>query len=330
MKARRGRTSSELDRIAKLAARFGVGGAKTSIVRGIGDDAAVLDPSLRDAGGAAERLVWTIDTQVEGVHFRAELASWNDVGWRSFVAAASDLAAMGASPWCALSALILPRSLDDDALDALTAGQAEAARAIDAPIVGGNLSRGGEASVTTTLLGSCARPLERTAKRGDGIWVSGALGLAAAGLAALERKLDSSDEAVSRAVLAWRRPHARIDAGLVLATTDAVSGAIDVSDGLAQDLGHMTRASRLRAVLEEGPLLAHVAPPLSALARRLGVSPLDLAFHGGEDYALVAASARAIDGFVRVGRFEEGEGLALEDAHGGVRAIEARGFDHFA
>jgi thiamine-monophosphate kinase len=332
--------SSELERIARLAKVFG-GGGDASIVRAIGDDAAVLDPSAR--GGAARgQVVWTIDAQVEGVHFRADLASWREVGWRSFMAAASDLAAMGASPWCALSALVLPRSFDDGAFDALTAGQAEAARAVGAPIVGGNLSRGGEASITTTLLGTSARPLERTAARGDGIWVSGALGLAAAGLAALERKLDPSDPDVARAVLAWRAPRARIDAGLALAAGEGVHGAIDVSDGLARDLGHVARASGLRAVLEEASLSAHVEPQLSAIARTLGVPALDFALYGGEDYALVAASTRPIEGFVRIGRFEDGEGdgaseraaarstlVVLEDAQGTARSLDARGFDHF-
>jgi thiamine-monophosphate kinase len=320
--------SSELERIARLARVFGEQKGDPSIVRAIGDDAAVLDPALRAAGGA-EKIVWTIDAQVEGVHFRADLASWRDVGWRSFMAAASDLAAMGASPWCALSALVLPRSIDDGALDALSAGQAEAARVVGAPVIGGNLSRGGETSITTTLLGTCVRPLARIAERGDGIWIAGALGLAAAGLAALERKLDPSDDDVARAVLAWRTPCARIEDGLALAANEAVRGAIDVSDGLARDLAHIATASGLCALLDEAALRAHVEPPLSTLARTLGVSALDLALHGGEDYALIAAGAGEVDGFVRIGRFEEGEGVALEDASGARRPVDPRGFDHF-
>ena len=70
---------------------------------GIGDDAAVLE-----VAAAGTRLVWTVDEQVEGTHFRRELLAWRDVGWRSFMAAASDVAAMGAAPWCALAALVLP------------------------------------------------------------------------------------------------------------------------------------------------------------------------------------------------------------------------------
>jgi thiamine-monophosphate kinase len=319
-----GKRAGEFERIARLAALF-ASAPDPSIARGIGDDAAVLVPR------AGERLVWTVDAQVEGVHFRPDLASWNDVGWRSFMAAASDVAAMGASPWCALSALVLDDRIDEEALDALARGQAAAAREVGAPLVGGNLARGGETSITTTLLGICVRPLERIARAGDGVWVAGALGLAAAGLLALEQKLDEADPDVARAVLAWRRPRARIGDGRRMAA--AARGAVDVSDGLAQDVGHVARASGLRCVLEEGPLSAYLAPSLLALAPRLGVSALDLALHGGEDYALVAASDRPIEGFARIGRFEEAENeraVALEGAEGSVRAVEARGFDHFA
>jgi thiamine-monophosphate kinase len=314
--------SSELDRIARLAALFG--GAQTEGVElGIGDDCAILA-----MGG--ERLVWTIDAQVEGVHFRTDLVSWEDEGWRSFMAAASDLAAMGARPWCALSSIAAPRSLDDEAFDALSRGQAAAACAVGAPIVGGNLSRADAASITTTLLGRAAEPLPRAAKSGDGVWIAGPVGLAAAGLAALERRL-GTDASVEAAVEAWRRPVARIHEGLAI--VGKATGAIDVSDGLARDLGHVARASGLRAVIERDGLDAHLAasPALGAVARSLGVRPFDLALHGGEDYALVAASRvdLASAGFTRIGRFEPGEGLAFEDADG-LRAIDPRGFDHFA
>jgi thiamine-monophosphate kinase len=320
-----------MERIARLAEHFRAP-AEPSILRAIGDDAAVLDLRARVPAGE-DRLVWTTDAQVEGVHFRTDLASWNDVGWRSFMAAASDVAAMGASPWCALSSLVLPKSLGDDALDALTRGQAEAARAIGARVVGGNLARAGgeETSITTTLLGTCARPLERFAHEGDGIWVSGALGLAAAGLAALERKLDPSDPEVGRAIAAWRRPRARIAEGIAMAKY--ARGAIDVSDGLAQDLGHVARASGLRAVIEEHAFRVHVEPGLAPIAGRVTASPLDLALYGGEDYALVAASPHAIEGFVRIGRFtareSEADVVMLETEHGKTRALSERGFDHF-
>src|SRR5580704_10060153 len=107
----------ERERIAMLARVLGA--RAPGVVRGIGDDAAVLE-----ASPSAGQLVWTIDEQVEGVHFRRELLSWRDLGWRSFMAAASDVAAMGAVPWCALAALILSGAVDDAAFDAIAHGQA--------------------------------------------------------------------------------------------------------------------------------------------------------------------------------------------------------------
>lgn len=101
---------NEAGRIALLARIFSTGGDR--IEMGIGDDAAVLGLGAGDPC----RLVWTIDEQVEGSHFRRAFASWHAIGWRSFMAAASDLAAMGAMPWCALSALVVPDDVDDDAL----------------------------------------------------------------------------------------------------------------------------------------------------------------------------------------------------------------------
>ena len=321
--------SSETERIERLAAVFAASGLDVSgVVRGIGDDAAVLEPP-----SSHSRVVWTIDAQVSGVHFQSHLASWQDVGWRSFMAAASDLAAMGAKPWCALSSLVLDPTIDDSALIELARGQADAAREVGAPVVGGNLSRGGETSITTTLLGVCERPIERAAHEGDGLWIAGDVGFAAAGLAVLlsaERDRHLSDPGVARAVLAWRRPHARIADGLAMARV--AHGAIDVSDGLARDVSHLATAGSLRAVFEEAALASHVGPELVSIATRLGRAPLDLALHGGEDYALVLASVEPVAGFTRIGHFERGTPgeTALRDRTGVTRAIAPGGWDHFA
>src|ERR1700716_3382483 len=110
----------EKGRIAMLARTltFSATPGDGGIEIGIGDDAAVLS-----ASHALSRIVWTIDEQVENVHFRRDMLSYEDIGWRSFMAAASDLAAMGAIPWCALAALVLPDDVDDEALDGIARGQ---------------------------------------------------------------------------------------------------------------------------------------------------------------------------------------------------------------
>jgi thiamine-monophosphate kinase len=173
--------SSELARISLVAAIFRPRDAGRVQI-GIGDDAAVIAPGSRP-------LVWTIDAQVEGTHFRRDWLGWEDVGWRSFMAAASDLAAMGAAPVAALSALVLAPDVDDAALAAIATGQAAAASALGTTIAGGNLAHGAPTSITTTLLGEAVRPILRSGARpGDRVLLGGAIGLAAAGLAALETR----------------------------------------------------------------------------------------------------------------------------------------------
>ena len=160
---------------------------------------------------------------------------------------------------------------------------------IDAPVVGGNLSRGPSLSIATTLLGKCERAVERSgARAGDGVWMAGRVGLAAAGMKALERGL--ADGAwVAAAVEAWRRPRALVTEGARMA--GVAHAAIDVSDGLARDAGHMAEASGVALVLDEALLLAD--EELAAAARALDQRAIDLALYGGEDYALVAASRYA-------------------------------------
>jgi thiamine-monophosphate kinase len=310
--------SSEQAKIARFTALFGGDGAN-GVVLGIGDDAAILEPPT------GRSLVWTVDAQVEGVHFRRAWMDLADLGWRSFVAAASDLAAMGATPWCALSSLVLPSDLDDDALDLLAKGQAEAARAVGCPIVGGNLSRGGELSLTTTLLGMALTPITRAGARpGDGVWVAGELGLAAAGLSAVSEGITGVD--VDLALSAFRRPRVRIASGLLLGAT--AHAAIDVSDGLVTDARRLALASGVGVFLDEAALLAHAGESGRRAAACLGRSVLELVLRGGEDYALLAASDANIAGFVRIGDVRVGEGVWL-CGEGAPRALDEGGFDHF-
>jgi thiamine-monophosphate kinase len=313
--------SSELERIALLQRALAAEGDGRVLV-GIGDDAAVL-------AAPAAPLVWTVDAAVEGVHFRRELLSLGDLGYRATMAAASDLAAMGAAPLGILAALVLPPWVRDEDLEALAAGQREAAGALGTAVIGGNLARGTELSVTTTALGTAARPITRAGARpGDALWMAGPVGLAAAGLAALERGLTTPSTEV--AVAAWRRPLARLAEGLQ--ASGRARAAIDVSDGLARDVAHLCQASGARAVLDAA-LLA--SPALRDVALTLGRDPLALALHGGEDYALVVAlpAGEALEGFVRIGEIHAAEGgppVAIRREDGTVAAVEARGFDHFA
>ena len=304
---------SERSRIERLTQVFRASGR--GIELGIGDDAAVLAPP------SVGKLIWTVDDQVEGTHFRRDLLSLEDLGYRATMAAASDVAAMGGVPWCILAALVLPVALRDDELDELTRGQKVASDELGAPMVGGNLARGPTLTVTTTVLGAAVTPVTRVgAKAGDGLWVAGALGLAAAGF----RGLDRGELVPEAALSAWRRPRALVAEGQAM--SGVAHAAVDVSDGLAQDAGHL--AGGMKLLLHADALLATASPALLVAAKAIDAEPLDLILAGGEDYALVCASADPIVGYTRIGEFSEGEGIWLRD---GARETRVTGgFDHFA
>lgn len=312
---------SEADAVELFKRRFGA----PSVDVGIGDDAAVL------AAGSAP-WVCSVDASVEGIHFTYELASLEDIGYRSFQAALSDLAAMGAAPRAALSSLIVPRGFGRSKLDALSRGQADAARIGGCPIVGGNLARGSELSLTTTVFGQAERPLLRSAARpGQELWLVGALGQAAAGLAALRgraaREGAPHEAAIERCVAAWRRPRALVEQGLALASV--ASAAIDVSDGLVADAARIARASGVCLQIERERLLGVLGGELLMASRLLRRSPLRFALYGGEEYALLATGeARRRPAFARViGHVSRGQGLWLVQ-RGGDRQPLFGGYDH--
>jgi thiamine-monophosphate kinase len=314
--------NSERSRVERLARWLWAGGLPPGVLVSIGDDAAVLAP-----GRSA--FVATVDVSVEGVHFRRAWLSMQELGARSLMAAASDLAAMGARPRGALSSLILPGDVTDADLEGLARGQAAAAGTLATAVIGGNLSRGGELSVTTTVLGEAERPLARsTAKPGDVVAVAGPIGLARAGLLALER--GERGGAFDAAINAWRKPIARIDEGLAAAST--AHAAIDLSDGLTIDAWRVAEASGVRIVLASNAVLAAGGEALANAARALGVDALELALVGGEDYALLATFPQGPlpDGFTAIGVCTDGCDVALDQADGSLRVLPNEGFDHFA
>jgi thiamine-monophosphate kinase len=294
-----------------------------SVALGIGDDAALIRPG-------SGQLVWTIDAAVQGVHFDWRWLSANDLGWRSFQAAASDIAAMGARPIAALSSLALPKALDRQVFRNIARGQASAARSLGCAIAGGNLTRSQQLAIHTTLIGSTNHALRRDgARRNDELWLIGQLGAAAAGLLVLKTVPKERQSTAERwCVHQWRRPTALVEAGISL--RQRAHAAIDVSDGLAADLGHLAKASNVRAVLDAAALEQALDQRLHQAARTLKKDPLQLALFGGEDYALLAAGPahKRPTGAFTVGRFEKGRGVWLCSARG-TRPLARAGFDHF-
>ncbi|MFW6050323.1 MAG: thiamine-phosphate kinase [Myxococcota bacterium] len=313
--------SRELQRIEAIRRRLER--PSPEVRTGIGDDAAVLSPS-------SESSVLTVDVAVEGVHFRRDLCTLADAGYRAFMGAASDLAAMGAHPRAALLALILPPALTDPELLELIGGVAEASDEIGAPVVGGNLSSGGELSLTTTVVGTVAEPLLRNGARdGEGVYVTGRIGAAALGLALLRAgRAQDGDPTVEACIRRWRRPTAQIGAGRRL--HGLASACIDVSDGLLQDLGHLCESSGVGAEIRAD--LLPLPERFDALAASVDADPLALALGSGDDYELVftAPPGPAADTLgTRIGRITERPGVTVLDETGSPIDIGPVGYQHF-
>ena len=297
-----------------IRAMLKVWGAKAA---GIGDDAALLSVP------AGESLVASTDASFEGVHFRRDWLTPREIGARAAAAALSDLAAMAATPIGLLLALGVPSDWRAD-LEALAQGVGELAASAECPIVGGNITHAAELSLSLTVLGASARPLTRAGARpGDLLYVTGALGGPKAALSAFlagERPRD-----VDRARFAAPRP--RLAEAHWLAERDA-SAAIDISDGLVADAGHVAAASGVHLVLD--------VPSLPCIA---GISPESAASSGEEYELLVAFPADArVDAvafgerfgipLTKVGRVTEGGGVSLDGA--GDRVDLSPGHDHLS
>lgn len=289
---------------------------------GIGDDAAVLAAS-------GKRSVISVDAAFENVHFRRSFAALDVIAERALIAALSDLAAMGAAPRAALLALGLPDDTLDEDVDALAAGFARASEHHACPIVGGNLSRANELSITSTVVGETeAAPLTRSGARdGDSLFVTGVVGAAALGLLLLER--DNDDPRGQPFVARFLKPVARIAEGLAL--RGQASAAIDVSDGLLQDLAHVCRASGVGAMVETMHL--PLARGFVEMAHALGRDPLALALGGGDDYELLftlPAGSRAPDFGTRIGTITARSGeVSAVDGSGKKLDLPAYGYRHF-
>jgi len=304
-------TGKEFDAIRAMVARWGAS------ADGIGDDAALLDAQ------PGESIAVSTDTSVENVHFRRAWLTPEEIGWRATTAALSDLAAVGARPLGVLTALTVPPSWRPE-LDALSSGIGAAVAAAGTRVIGGDLTSGGELSITVTVIGACTRPLVRAgARAGDDVWVTGHLG--GPGLALHAWQSHREPPAAARARFA--RPEARIAAARWLAD-HGCTAAIDVSDGLVADARHVAMASGhvLTLHLDDVPCVD-------------GADALAAAVSGEEYELLVTAAAGAID----AGAFARASGVALTKIgavasgtpgvvvlRGGNRVEISAGHDHFS
>lgn len=305
----------EFDRLRAIFARLGR-------PEGLGDDCALVRVGRTT-------LAVSVDLSLEGVHFRTEWLSFEEIGWRATAAALSDLAAEGAKPIGVLVSLGVPgngkrETGKRDAVE-IMGGVAAAARHVGAAVLGGDLVRSRRYLLDVCVLGTAERPVRRAGARpGHGVWVTGRLGGASQALAALRagRRLPAP---LRRR---FARPEPRVAAGRWLAGRGAAA-MIDISDGLAADVAHLAAASGVRVELE-----------LERLPCWPGVAPRAAAASGEEFELLVALPSRFSERdarafrratrlpLTRIGRCRAGRGLRLTDR--GRPIAPPAGFDHFA
>ena len=286
------RELGELGLIARVRSAV-ASSAEAGVRTGIGDDAAVL------ALGPGALLLATTDLVIEGVHFRRAWASPYDIGWKSMAVNLSDIAAMGGTPRWVLIAVALPNEASVEDVDLFYSGLRDAAAPSGAVIVGGDTSASPDGwMINVTVLGEhLGTPKLRSAARpGDAVVVTGTLGRSAAGLALLEageaKHPGVSEEARGELTAAHLRPVARLAEGRWLGGQPGVHAMMDMSDGLATDLGHICRESRVGARIMVDAL--PVPPAAREAAGALGRNPLEWATGGGEDYELLFTCDAAI------------------------------------
>lgn len=326
-------------RIFGGAPRRAAAGPEPAVVVGPGDDAAVVHPPR----GA--RLLLTTDLLAEDVHFRRRWAAPADLGWKLAAVNASDIAAMGGRPLWALLSLALPPELDSAFAAALGRGLRAAARRFGFAIVGGDTCASADRIFLSLTLAGAAAPRVLTrggARPGDRIFVTGHLGAAALGLAALERHgsapLPPPLRPCARRHL---RPEPRLAFGAGLAGRGLARAALDVSDGISRDLGRLCAASHVGAEVHADRL--PVLPSTSRAARLLALDPTASALHGGEEYELlftarpdaepqVSALGRRLGLRVTaIGRIlPRRAGVSVVGADGRRSTLVPRGWEHFS
>lgn len=316
---------SEFDLIARYFTR-----PTPQAVLGPGDDCALIAPA------PGMELAITTDMLVSGTHFLADTDPWQ-LGWKTLAVNLSDLAAMGARPRWVLLAGSLPDA-DEGWLAAFADGFFACAQRYGADLIGGDTTRGPR-NFCITALGEvqAGTALRRDrARAGDDLWVSGQPGLAALGLAELQKRAALPPALAQRCISALQRPLPRVELGLALCSQRLAHAAIDVSDGLLADIGHIAELSGVTAEVSSAQLPwlpAGAEPSLARQCQLSGGDDYELAFSAPAEkrHQLAELAARLDLPLWRIGRFVEGKGETyLVDESGQAMSPTHKGFDHFA
>lgn len=299
-------------------------GAK--VIRGIGDDCAVLGVSARD------QLLVTTDFSLEGVHFRRDWHPPESVGHRCLARGLSDIAAMGGKPFAAFVSLALPPKIAQRWVDGFFRGLLKLARTFNTTLAGGDTAQSlAGVLADIVVLGTAPQGLAITrsgAKPGDRIYVTGALGASAATIHLLfstRKKLDA------KRFRAHFFPMPRIEVASVLREKRIASAMIDISDGLSTDLNHICEMSGVGAEIWAPAIpVARIGTPARPVAA-------DFALHGGEDYELLFTAPRErriplrISGvnITCIGEITASRQMFLIDESSSRSKLEPRGWEHF-
>ncbi len=270
---------------------------------------------------------------VEGVHFNLQWGTPAMLGARALNVNLSDIAAMGGVPTSCVVNLAVRPGLDAGFFDGLYRGLRKAAAEAAVAVVGGNITRANQLSITITLLGEVETQAMRrdTARPGDKVYVTGNIGDAALGLRILQNKIPAVGSARNQLVKRFLQPRAQVAAGRKLARLQPTPAAIDISDGLWQDLGHILECSGV------GARIISTRLPLSAAYRRVYGDDCDLALSGGDDYELLfclrneiseAALRRHLGVAVScIGEITRDKQALLVNSTGNISAVSHRGWD---
>lgn len=323
------RENELIEKIDKALGRFR---GSSEVRLGIGDDAALFRPR------AGHELILTCDWFLEGTHFLRDKHPADSVGWKCLARALSDVAAMGGVPRCFLLSLALPVSHTGPWLDGFLGGLRRASRRFKCVLAGGDTTQRKEILINIATVGEAqtGRAMLRLGARlGDLIYVSGDLGEADLGLQVLRQSRSSvspKDPLLRRHLY----PEPRLALGEWLAKKQLASAMMDLSDGLSSDLPRLCAASGVGARLESARI---PQTRNSDAARKLGLYPLELALHGGDDYELLFTvppqKARSLPKVFRgvkltpIGRMTQKANLVISDENGRERPLVAGGWDPF-
>ena len=280
----------------------------------------------------------TVDCLVEDVHFKLEKTSWRELGWKALAVSLSDIAAMGGTPKYALFSLALPPQTDVEDVAELYKGILDLGRKYKVKVIGGNLSKSPLVFIDSIVYGVAADAdimLTRSAaKPGDEIAVTGFLGAAAGGLKIIKNGLSFAAEIKEPLLSALNTPCPRIEEGQKLAA-GCVKCAMDISDGLVADLGHICKASRVGAEINIDAMPVHPAVKCA-----FGNDSIDMALSGGEDYELLFTATHDIIENIKeqfacpvtvIGKITSADdnNVKLSDSKGKIYKSSGKGWNHF-